>query len=280
MGKEFEAIQFINDIFTFVDNLDSRAQKLKEFKIFCQFEFYHPGAILDSVFMKEKFNSPNSVVKDDYYIFYNLLTENFIFLEGSKVTQIKVAYPNDTLLGLVSIKGKSNYILHQNYVIEKIMRMRKIREKITSFDENTISKIFSNYYLAFKDAVGANFSTGLLLLNTTYNTDDLIDAEYFVNSHLYTLLTMRIKLSYFNHEYCKNKGFHNVDTVRTIVQAIAEKFYSYQHLSKSIIWRIYPEFISNSENEQCCTFINISFELNEPLKFLLLIEALEVANKV
>lgn len=280
MEKALETIQFINDLYVFANNLKKREYGLDNIIFSHRFKFYHPGAILASILMDKEFNNCNSINKDAFYIFFNLATQNFIYFDGAEMPQIQYVNLNDTLLGLANVKETLTHILHPDYVTKKMASIKNIMKKINSSNLSDILKIADSYYSTFKNIVKTKQSTNLLLLNTTYEIEDEIDAEYFTDSHMYTILSTCIDLEYSYYDCCEDGYFLKENTVKKFIQYIMKKFYSYKQLRDFMFLRVYPEFIANADGRQCYGFITIEFDINDPLKLLLLIESIEVADTI
>lgn len=281
MEKTFEAIQFIIDLFKFAENLKRRQKyDLDYYVMHCKFSFYHPGTTLKSDVISKLLFDFDDIDKNAQYIFYNILTQNFVLLKGSEIKKLKYWSPKSSILNVLENKETLNHILYWSYVTDRLEDLKKIADRIRKLDFTSFSCILNSYYSLFNKTAKTRLQTSLLLLDFKIKVKNANDIEYYINNQVQPLLSLYIYLKYDYYNSCNDGKFLNECRIRNFVEYILNRFNRYKHLRKSTYFDIYPSFIANADGRQCSASIYINFEIDDPFKLLLAIEALGIIDKI
>ncbi|MEM0325274.1 MAG: hypothetical protein QXW35_05200 [Candidatus Aenigmatarchaeota archaeon] len=276
MGKTLQVIQFINDLYSYIEKLKKKQKyELEDYYISGKFKFYHPGAILGSILIDKKLSFYNNINDDFYYIFYDLLAQKFIYLEGSQVKTLNCIIPNR-----FPVKKISNKIKDWSDIIKNSENIRKIISKELIPDFSKWLMDYSGGCSLFNTTTKTNTSFNMLLLDATYEFEDEYDVMHYINDQLYTILSLYIFLDYDYECSCYDGEFLKEKTIREFIKYIKKQFTKYERLNESIYFNVYPSFIANADGRQCCSSIYIDFEVTNPFDILTTFELLDILDKI
>lgn len=274
MEREFEIIQFINDLFVYAEELKKKHKyELEHFSIIGGFKFYHPGAILGAISIDKQLRDYDNVNKDSYYLFYDLLRQKFVYLKGSQISSSCCILSNR-----FRIKNIANKIKDWSDIIDNLENIRRTigKEIISNLTKRLAD---NNDCSSLNNTTKPNSSSNMLLLDVTSEFEDEDNIEHYNNDQLYTILSLYIFLEFDYEISCFDGKFLKEKIIREFIKFIKKRFTKYEYLNNSICFSIYPTFIANADGRQCCASIYIDFEIDDPFEILSTIELLDMLDK-
>lgn len=284
MEKVINVLKFVNDIILLSETIAKNNEDFIRISLLFDINYY--SFILHRLtkmgcytlsydFITEICGKPIS--NNNYYIFYNLIKEDFIFLKGKDIKQLKIKNSKKSLLELVNYDD--SFILDMISIENRFTKIPEILNKINHYDLKTIVEIVSSYYNDFKKIALTKQNKQHILLQVTHPIGNKTNKNLYQNYDKHLLLSIQLILIQENCSFYKDKKLLAIDYIKNIKEQIIEKFVSYELSSKTQYFHIYENDMLNIADESF-KYIYIDFEFDELVKLLLFIDIIDAIDKI
>ena len=284
MEKVINTVKFINDIISLLETIEKDCKDFIRTKLLFDINYY--SFILHKLtkmgcytlsyeFVTEICGKPIS--DNNYYIFYDIIKEDFTFLKGKEIKQLKVKNFKNSLLELVN--SDDSFVLDMISIENRLVKIPEILNKINHYDLKNVAKIVSSYYNEFKKIALSKQNKQHILLQTSYLIGNKANKDLYQNHDKHLLLSIQILLIQEICGFYENKKLLAIDYINNIKKQIIEKFISYELLNMAQYFHIYENDILNITDESF-KYIYIDFEFDELVKLLLFIDIIDAIDKI
>lgn len=217
------------------------------------------------------------IKNNGYYIFYDILKENFVFLKGSIVKQLKHKNPkNISLLDFVNYDY--SFILDMIYIENKLRKIPTIFSKFSSTDLEEIAKIISMHYNNLKEIIYTKQNNIQILLQTTYFIGNKDDVTFYQVHNKHLLLSIQLMLIQEFSNLQDNDDIKFIKHAEDIKKQILEKFNEYGLINTTEYFHIYQYNMLNGDEKSINIYVD--FEFDELIKLLFFVDAVEIIDKI
>lgn len=284
MEKVINIARFINDVMYLIETATQNNKDYIKGGILFDVNYYcytsHNIIKMNCITLSHEFITEicGKVIKSNgYYIFYDVLKENFVFLKGSVVKKLKQKNPkNVSFLELVS--SNQSFILDLIYIDDKLRKIPIFLSKLKDYELNEITRLISLHYHNFKEMLYSKQNKLQILLQTTYfvGNKNNITFYQFCDKHLLLSIQLTLIQEYSNLHNDKHIGL--IEYSKKVKEKILKKFIEYGLANKTQYFHIYQYNIT--ENFEKSINIYIDFEFDELVKLLFFIDSIEIIDKI
>lgn len=287
MERVVNTIKFINDILSLAYTIEKTNKDLIRINVFFDIKYYCIS--LNKLVRMDCFISKfDSLVEicykpinhNKYYIFYDLMKEDFIFLKGKEIKHFEIEkFEKKSLIEI--FEQNKNFILGIVYIKNMLKKIPSLLNKLNYFELETIAQFTVENYNRFKESIQAKNDNHKILLQTSYfigNEDFKIVYQRDYDKHLLISIELVVLQDYDDFTFRNDEELiaKYTDYIKKQVINIAN---DYNLLSLSNYFHIY-QYNSINEDGATISFINIDFEFDELVKLLFFIDTMEIIDKI
>lgn len=147
MEKIVSAIKFINDVLLLADITEKTNKDSIRINVFFDIEYYciSLNKLVRMDCFISKFESLIEICyrpinHSKYYIFYDLMKEDFVFLKGREIKHFKIENPKGKSLTEI-IEQNNSFILNTAYIEYMLKKIPSLLNKLNFYTLETITQI-------------------------------------------------------------------------------------------------------------------------------------------
>lgn len=287
MEKIVSAIKFINDVLSLADITEKTNKDSIRINVFFDIEYYciSLNKLVRMDCFISKFESLieicyRSINHSKYYIFYDLMKEDFVFLKGREIKHFKIENPKGKSLTEI-IEQNNSFILNTAYIEYMLKKIPSLLNKLNFYTLETITQIAFEYYSKFKKSIQDKEDNKQILLQTAYFIGDenykiVYQRDY--DKHLLITTQLVVLQDYDDFSFRNDEELiaKYTDYIKKQIINIAN---NYNLLSLSNYFHVY-QYNSINEDGATISFVNIDFEFDELVKLLFFVDMMEIIDKI